>query len=137
MLRVKDEEFSLRERRDNSHHRQRRYSEDYDSEADLYQKYKAAGLDDNMVAEQSMWHVKTRWTSAAAFLSSILCKYFFFSPLNQMWASDDDDEPLFSPVMRKKAVKVKHVKRREKKFEKKVRFVSSHKLPILFEVKCS
>uniref|UniRef100_A0A7N6C3W2 CXXC-type zinc finger protein 1 n=1 Tax=Anabas testudineus TaxID=64144 RepID=A0A7N6C3W2_ANATE len=77
MLRVKDEEFSLRERRDNSHHRQRRYSEDYDSEADLYQKYKA------------------------------------------MWASDDDDEPLFSPVMRKKAVKVKHVKRREKKFEKK------------------
>ncbi|KAG7229671.1 hypothetical protein INR49_012715 [Caranx melampygus] len=84
MLRVKDEEFSLRERRDNSYHRRRRYSDDYDSEADLYQQYKAAGLDDNMA-----------------------------------WASDDDDEPPFSPVMRKKAVKVKHVKRREKKFDKK------------------
>lgn len=53
MLRVKEEEFSLRERRENSHHRRRRYSEDYDSEADLYQKYKMAGLDDNMVLEQS------------------------------------------------------------------------------------
>lgn len=58
----------------------------------------------------------------------------FFSPLNQAWASDDDDEPLFSPVMRKKAVKVKHVKRREKKFDKKVRPVSSCKLPLVFEV---
>uniref|UniRef100_A0A4W6EM47 CXXC-type zinc finger protein 1 n=1 Tax=Lates calcarifer TaxID=8187 RepID=A0A4W6EM47_LATCA len=77
MLRVKDEEFSLRERRDNSYHRRRRYSDDYDSEAELYQQYKMA------------------------------------------WASDDDDEPPFSPVMRKKAVKVKHVKRREKKFDKK------------------
>uniref|UniRef100_A0AAX7VVL8 CXXC-type zinc finger protein 1 n=1 Tax=Astatotilapia calliptera TaxID=8154 RepID=A0AAX7VVL8_ASTCA len=77
MLRVKDEEFSLRERRDNSHHRRRRYSEDYDSEAELYQQYKTA------------------------------------------WASEDEDEVPFSPVMRKKAIKVKHVKRREKKFEKK------------------
>lgn len=40
--------------------------------------------------------------------------------LTQAWNSDDDDEPFFSPVMRKKAVKVKHVKRREKKFDKKV-----------------
>lgn len=39
----------------------------------------------------------------------------------QAWGSDDDDdEPAFSPVMRKKAIKVKHVKRREKKIEKKV-----------------
>lgn len=50
MLRVKDEELSLQERRDNSYHRRRRYSEDYDSEADLYQQYKAAGLKNNMVA---------------------------------------------------------------------------------------
>ncbi|XP_061544937.1 CXXC-type zinc finger protein 1b isoform X2 [Phycodurus eques] len=36
------------------------------------------------------------------------------------WATDEDeDEPPFSPVFRKKAVKVKHVKRREKKFDKK------------------
>ncbi|XP_035486526.1 CXXC-type zinc finger protein 1b isoform X2 [Scophthalmus maximus] len=84
MLRVKEEELSLRERRDNSYHRRRRYSDDYDSEADLYQQYKSAGLDDNMA-----------------------------------WATDDDEEPPFSPVMRKKAVKVKHVKRREKKFDKK------------------
>uniref|UniRef100_A0A8D3DMJ1 CXXC-type zinc finger protein 1 n=1 Tax=Scophthalmus maximus TaxID=52904 RepID=A0A8D3DMJ1_SCOMX len=77
MLRVKEEELSLRERRDNSYHRRRRYSDDYDSEADLYQQYKSA------------------------------------------WATDDDEEPPFSPVMRKKAVKVKHVKRREKKFDKK------------------
>uniref|UniRef100_A0A3Q3FU67 CXXC-type zinc finger protein 1 n=1 Tax=Labrus bergylta TaxID=56723 RepID=A0A3Q3FU67_9LABR len=73
MLRVKDEELSMQERRDN----RRRYSEDYDSEADLYQQYRAA------------------------------------------WGSDEDDEPPFSPVMRKKAIKVKHVKRREKKFDKK------------------
>lgn len=52
MLRVKDEENSLRERRENSHHRRRRYSDDYDSEAELYQQYKAAGYDDsNMVLE--------------------------------------------------------------------------------------
>uniref|UniRef100_A0A672YZH0 CXXC-type zinc finger protein 1 n=1 Tax=Sphaeramia orbicularis TaxID=375764 RepID=A0A672YZH0_9TELE len=77
MLRVKEEEFSLRERRENSYYRRRHYSEDYDSEAELYQQYKSA------------------------------------------WGSDDDDEPPFSPVTRKKAVKVKHVKRREKKFDKK------------------
>jgi len=35
--------------------------------------------------------------------------------------SDEDEELPYSPVMRKKAVKVKHVKRREKKFDKKVR----------------
>lgn len=51
MLRVKDEEFNLRERRDNSYHRRRRYSDDYDSEAELYEKYKAAGYDDNMVLQ--------------------------------------------------------------------------------------
>lgn len=51
MLRVKDEELSLQERRDNSYHRRRRYSDDYDSEADLYQQYKAAGLDNSMVTE--------------------------------------------------------------------------------------
>uniref|UniRef100_A0A8C6M2T4 CXXC-type zinc finger protein 1 n=1 Tax=Nothobranchius furzeri TaxID=105023 RepID=A0A8C6M2T4_NOTFU len=41
--------------------------------------------------------------------------------LTQLWGSDDEDdeEPAFSPVLRKKAIKVKHVKRREKKFEKK------------------
>lgn len=43
----------------------------------------------------------------------------------QAWASEDEDEVPFSPVMRKKAIKVKHVKRREKKFEKKVRLVFS------------
>uniref|UniRef100_A0A8C7FS13 CXXC-type zinc finger protein 1 n=1 Tax=Oncorhynchus kisutch TaxID=8019 RepID=A0A8C7FS13_ONCKI len=32
---------------------------------------------------------------------------------------DEDDGPPFSPVLRKKAVKVKHVKRRENKFDKK------------------
>uniref|UniRef100_A0A672YZE9 CXXC-type zinc finger protein 1 n=1 Tax=Sphaeramia orbicularis TaxID=375764 RepID=A0A672YZE9_9TELE len=46
--------------------------------------------------------------------------YLFHSfLLIQAWGSDDDDEPPFSPVTRKKAVKVKHVKRREKKFDKK------------------
>uniref|UniRef100_A0A671WCC8 CXXC-type zinc finger protein 1 n=1 Tax=Sparus aurata TaxID=8175 RepID=A0A671WCC8_SPAAU len=47
-------------------------------------------------------------------VDSVVC-----SLLSQAWATDDDDEPPFSPVMRKKAVKVKHVKRREKKFDKK------------------
>uniref|UniRef100_A0A4W5JD73 CXXC-type zinc finger protein 1 n=1 Tax=Hucho hucho TaxID=62062 RepID=A0A4W5JD73_9TELE len=37
----------------------------------------------------------------------------------QPWLSDEDDGPPFSPVLRKKAVKVKHVKRRENKFDKK------------------
>lgn len=53
-------------------------------------------------------------------LWAVLC-----SPFTQAWGSDDD-EPPFSPVMRKKAVKVKHVKRREKKFDKKVRFLFPH-----------
>uniref|UniRef100_A0A8C2ZES8 CXXC-type zinc finger protein 1 n=1 Tax=Cyclopterus lumpus TaxID=8103 RepID=A0A8C2ZES8_CYCLU len=43
----------------------------------------------------------------------------FCTPLTQAWNSDEDDEQPFSPVVRKKAVKVKHVKRREKKFDKK------------------
>lgn len=54
MLRVKEEELSLRERRENSHHRRRRYSEDYDSEAELYQQYRAAGLGGDLV---SRFHV--------------------------------------------------------------------------------
>uniref|UniRef100_A0A674PFV5 CXXC-type zinc finger protein 1 n=1 Tax=Takifugu rubripes TaxID=31033 RepID=A0A674PFV5_TAKRU len=80
MLRVKEEERSSRERRDGSYHRRRRYSDDYDSELELYQQYKAAGLDTKL---------------------------------------DEDDDLYLSPVLRKKAVKVKHVKRREKKFDKK------------------
>ncbi|KAM6474734.1 CXXC-type zinc finger protein 1-like isoform 7-T7 [Liasis olivaceus] len=35
------------------------------------------------------------------------------------WLSDTDDVPFLDPVLRKRAVKVKHVKRREKKSEKK------------------
>ncbi|KAJ4926808.1 hypothetical protein JOQ06_014554 [Pogonophryne albipinna] len=84
MLRVKDEELALQERRENNYHRRRRYSDDYDSEAELYQKYKSSG-NNNSIG----------------------------------WNSDEEDEAPFSPVMRKKAVKVKHVKRREKKFDKK------------------
>lgn len=52
MLRVKEEEMSARERRDGSYHRRRRYSDDYDSEVELYQQYKAAGLNNNMVNEK-------------------------------------------------------------------------------------
>lgn len=51
-----------------------------------------------------------------------------FSPFTQAWASDEDDEPPFPPIMRKKAVKVKHVKRREKKFDKKVRLFSTKEM---------
>lgn len=54
MLRVKEEELFLRERRDNSHHRRRRYSEDYDSEVDLYQQYKAAGFNTDMVDDTAV-----------------------------------------------------------------------------------
>lgn len=49
MLRVKEEEMSSRERRDGSYHRRRRYSDDYDSELELYQQYKAAGLDTKLL----------------------------------------------------------------------------------------
>lgn len=40
-----------------------------------------------------------------------------------MWHSEDEDAQ--SDSLRKKAVKVKHVKRREKKMEKKVRMVTN------------
>uniref|UniRef100_A0AAR2JT56 CXXC-type zinc finger protein 1 n=1 Tax=Pygocentrus nattereri TaxID=42514 RepID=A0AAR2JT56_PYGNA len=81
MLRVRDEEFSLRERRENIMHRDRRYSDDFDeNEMELYQHYK----------EQNM-----------------------------PWGSEDEDGPIYSPARRKKAIKVKHVKRREKKIDKK------------------
>ncbi|NXJ58735.1 CXXC1 protein, partial [Spizaetus tyrannus] len=36
------------------------------------------------------------------------------------WLSDPEDAPFLDPVLRKRAVKVKHVKRREKKSDKKV-----------------
>lgn len=81
MLRVRDEEFSLRERKDNIMHRDRRYSDDYDeNDMDLYEHYKDR---------------------------------------NASWGSEDDDGQLYCPVPRKKAIKVKHVKRRDKKFDKK------------------
>ncbi|KAJ8257772.1 hypothetical protein GJAV_G00189530 [Gymnothorax javanicus] len=38
---------------------------------------------------------------------------------NMPWLSDEDDGPFLDPVLRKRAVKVKHVKRREKKSDKK------------------
>lgn len=38
----------------------------------------------------------------------------------QPWLSDPEDAPFLDPVLRKRAVKVKHVKRREKKSDKKV-----------------
>uniref|UniRef100_A0A672SZT0 CXXC-type zinc finger protein 1 n=1 Tax=Sinocyclocheilus grahami TaxID=75366 RepID=A0A672SZT0_SINGR len=41
--------------------------------------------------------------------------FFFF----KSWGSDEEDGPFYSPVQRKKAIKVKHVKRRDKKFDKK------------------
>lgn len=41
MLRVRDEEFSLRERKDNIMHRDRRYSDDYDeNDMEPYEHYK-------------------------------------------------------------------------------------------------
>lgn len=48
MLRVKEEEMALRERRE-GYHRRRRYSDDYDSEVELYHQYKAAGLDTKLL----------------------------------------------------------------------------------------
>lgn len=38
----------------------------------------------------------------------------------QPWLSDPEDAPFLDPALRKRAVKVKHVKRREKKSDKKV-----------------
>lgn len=38
----------------------------------------------------------------------------------QPWMSDAEESPFLDPALRKRAVKVKHVKRREKKSEKKV-----------------
>uniref|UniRef100_A0A8C9VAD8 CXXC-type zinc finger protein 1 n=1 Tax=Scleropages formosus TaxID=113540 RepID=A0A8C9VAD8_SCLFO len=43
----------------------------------------------------------------------------FYQNYRDPWYSDDDDGPFLDPVLRKRAVKVKHVKRREKKSEKK------------------
>lgn len=41
-------------------------------------------------------------------------------PHLQPWMSDTEASPFLDPALRKRAVKVKHVKRREKKSEKKV-----------------
>lgn len=41
-------------------------------------------------------------------------------PCLQPWMSDTEESPFMDPALRKRAVKVKHVKRREKKSEKKV-----------------
>ncbi|XP_038604240.1 CXXC-type zinc finger protein 1 isoform X3 [Tachyglossus aculeatus] len=42
-----------------------------------------------------------------------------FDDQNLPWLSDPEDAPFLDPVLRKRAVKVKHVKRREKKSDKK------------------
>lgn len=41
-------------------------------------------------------------------------------PHLQPWMSDTEESPFLDPALRKRAVKVKHVKRREKKSDKKV-----------------
>lgn len=115
--------MSSRERRDGSYHRRRRYSDDYDSELELYQQYKAAGLDTKLL----------RTVQTCILLTVVQPKSFGFAnfgsifPLmvTQTYLSDEDDDLYLSPVLRKKAVKVKHVKRREKKFDKKVSAASS------------
>ncbi|XP_072481885.1 CXXC-type zinc finger protein 1 isoform X8 [Notamacropus eugenii] len=43
------------------------------------------------------------------------------------WLSDPEDAPFLDPVLRKRAVKVKHVKRREKKSEKKEEKYKRHR----------
>ncbi|KAE8581943.1 hypothetical protein XENTR_v10019882 [Xenopus tropicalis] len=48
-----------------------------------------------------------------------LCAGGAFDDHNLPWLSDTDDTPFLDSVMRKRAVKVKHVKRREKKADKK------------------
>uniref|UniRef100_A0A6Q2WV15 CXXC-type zinc finger protein 1 n=1 Tax=Esox lucius TaxID=8010 RepID=A0A6Q2WV15_ESOLU len=48
------------------------------------------------------------------------------TPRDHPWHSDEDEEGTFDPVQRKRAVKVKHVKRREKRSEKKEK-VRRHK----------
>ncbi|KAG9462170.1 hypothetical protein GDO78_014781 [Eleutherodactylus coqui] len=48
-----------------------------------------------------------------------LCAGGAFDDHNLPWLSDADDTPFLDSVLRKRAVKVKHVKRREKKSEKK------------------
>ncbi len=51
-------------------------------------------------------------------MPELLVCFFVF---NQAWNSDDDDGSYADSSMRKRAVKVKHVKRREKRSEKKVK----------------
>uniref|UniRef100_A0A672NT65 CXXC-type zinc finger protein 1-like n=1 Tax=Sinocyclocheilus grahami TaxID=75366 RepID=A0A672NT65_SINGR len=75
MLRVRDEEFSLCERKDNI--------------------------------------IPALINKPHPSLVTVFCLFF------KSWGSDDEDGPLCSPVPRKKAIKVKHVKRRNKKFDKK------------------
>uniref|UniRef100_A0A8B9PDE8 CXXC-type zinc finger protein 1 n=1 Tax=Apteryx owenii TaxID=8824 RepID=A0A8B9PDE8_APTOW len=49
------------------------------------------------------------------------------TPRAQAWLSDPEDAPFLDPALRKRAVKVKHVKRRDKKADKKVpRRAGSH-----------
>uniref|UniRef100_A0A673Z045 CXXC-type zinc finger protein 1 n=1 Tax=Salmo trutta TaxID=8032 RepID=A0A673Z045_SALTR len=62
-------------------------------------------------------HIHLFFSLNSNFSSILNVSYCFCS--TQPWLSDEDDGPPFSPVLRKKAVKVKHVKRRENKFDKK------------------
>ncbi|XP_063792175.1 CXXC-type zinc finger protein 1 isoform X5 [Pseudophryne corroboree] len=52
-------------------------------------------------------------------LYQALCAGGAFDDHNLPWLSDTDDTPFLDSVLRKRAVKVKHVKRREKKSDKK------------------
>uniref|UniRef100_A0A8D0A9C6 CXXC-type zinc finger protein 1 n=1 Tax=Sander lucioperca TaxID=283035 RepID=A0A8D0A9C6_SANLU len=73
----------------------------------------------NKIMSPKCRKIHTFLPSAKTFDQELYVESFVCYPPTQAWNSDEDDEPPFSPVMRKKAVKVKHVKRREKKFDKK------------------
>lgn len=82
-----------------------------ESELELYEQYKAAGY-------QDLVSVRERPAARAATSCGLTLPLFW-----QVWHSEEEDAQVDS--RRKKAVKVKHVKRREKKPEKKVRMIFS------------
>lgn len=61
------------------------------------------------------------WGAGACSRGTEVCSWRVLGmSLVQPWLSDPEDAPFLDPALRKRAVKVKHVKRREKKSDKKV-----------------
>lgn len=111
--------------------------EDLALDPDLYQDFCAGAFDDHgLVSDRLLlwWGREGRRRGCRVGLEqrgtgclgtervgvALRCQVGQCTPCLQPWMSDAEESPFLDPALRKRAVKVKHVKRREKKSEKKV-----------------